>query len=99
MSPEFRGDSPPGKPDFLFLEADDESVAGAIREWLLLGTRSLLASRYSGFGFQELPPLERSPDRFTVRIGGHDRALGRITAGKVTWVWIGSHAGHDRLVW
>jgi hypothetical protein len=42
--------------------------------------------------------LKGSPDRFTVRVGDHYRALGRVTADTVTWVWIGSHADYDRLV-
>ena len=42
--------------------------------------------------------LKGSPDRFTVRVGDHYRALGRLTADTVTWVWIGSHTDYDRLV-
>ena len=41
--------------------------------------------------------LKGSPDRFTIRVGDHYRALGRLTADTITWVWIGSHADYDRL--
>jgi hypothetical protein len=39
-----------------------------------------------------------SEDRFTIRIGDHYRALGHLSSGKMTWVWIGTHAEYDRLV-
>jgi hypothetical protein len=42
--------------------------------------------------------LKGSEDRFTVRIGDHYRALGRLSSGTVTWVWIGTHADYDKLV-
>ena len=42
--------------------------------------------------------LKGSPDRFTVRVGDHYRALGRLTDDTITWVWIGSHTDYDRLV-
>jgi hypothetical protein len=42
--------------------------------------------------------LKGSPDRFTVRIGDHYRALGKLTDDTITWVWIGSHTDYDRLV-
>ena len=42
--------------------------------------------------------LEGSEDRFSVRAGDHYRALGRLTADTITWVWIGSHREYDRLV-
>ena len=42
--------------------------------------------------------LQGSADRFSVRIGSHHRALGRLTADTMTWVWIGTHAEYDRLV-
>jgi len=42
--------------------------------------------------------LKGSQDRFTVRVGDHYRAPGRLTADTVTWVWIGSHTDYDRLV-
>ena len=42
--------------------------------------------------------LQGSEDRFTVRIGDHHRALGRISSGTITWVWIGTHSDYDQLV-
>jgi hypothetical protein len=42
--------------------------------------------------------LQGREDRFTIRVGDHYRALGRISGDKMTWVWIGAHADYDRLV-
>ena len=42
--------------------------------------------------------LQGSEDRFSVRVGDHYRAIGRLTADTMTWVWIGTHAEYDRLV-
>ena len=42
--------------------------------------------------------LKGGPDRFTVRVGDPNRALGRLTDDTVLWVWIGSHTDYDRLV-
>jgi hypothetical protein len=42
--------------------------------------------------------LQGSKNRFTVRIGDHYRALGRLDSTTITWVWIGSHAEYDQLV-
>lgn len=42
--------------------------------------------------------LQGSADRFSVRVGGHYRALGTSSEGKMTWVWIGTHGEYDRLV-
>src|SRR5260221_14123253 len=36
--------------------------------------------------------LKGSKNRFTVRIGDHYRALGRLDSTTITWVWIGSHS-------
>ena len=41
--------------------------------------------------------LQGSIDRFSVRVGSHYRALGRLSADTITWVWIGTHAEYDRL--
>ena len=41
--------------------------------------------------------LQGSPDRFTVRVGDHHRAVGKLAANQITWVWIGTHAAYDRL--
>jgi hypothetical protein len=42
--------------------------------------------------------LGGTTDRFSVRVGEHYRALGRLVPGGVEWVWIGSHADYDKLV-
>ena len=42
--------------------------------------------------------LQGSSGRFSVRIGDHYRAIGRLTGDTVTWVWIGAHTEYDRLV-
>jgi hypothetical protein len=42
--------------------------------------------------------LRGSPDRFSVRVGDHYRALGRLKANTMEWVWIGTHAEYDRLL-
>ncbi|MGH9771808.1 MAG: hypothetical protein ACRD4Q_08950 [Candidatus Acidiferrales bacterium] len=42
--------------------------------------------------------LKGSGDRFTIRVGDHHRALGRLNAGTITWVWIGTHAEYDQLI-
>jgi hypothetical protein len=42
--------------------------------------------------------LKGSEDRFTVRIGDHYRALGRMSSETVTWVWIGTHSEYDKLM-
>jgi hypothetical protein len=40
--------------------------------------------------------LQGSTDRFSV--GDHYRALGRLRADTIEWVWIGTHAEDDLLV-
>jgi hypothetical protein len=42
--------------------------------------------------------LRGSEDRFTIRVGDHYRALGRLSPGTVTWVWIGTHSEYDQFV-
>ena len=42
--------------------------------------------------------LGGTADRFSVRVGDHYRALGRLVPGGVEWVWIGSHQEYDKLV-
>jgi len=42
--------------------------------------------------------LRGSADRFSVRVGDHYRALGRLTVDTVKWGWIGTHAEYDRVV-
>lgn len=35
---------------------------------------------------------------WSVRVGIHWRAIGRMDGDTITWFWIGSHADYDRLV-
>jgi hypothetical protein len=42
--------------------------------------------------------LRASPDRYAVRVGNHYRAIGRLDAKAITWVWIGTHEEYNRLV-
>lgn len=42
--------------------------------------------------------LRGSEDRYAVRVGDHYRALGRMDAKAITWVWIGTHEEYNRLV-
>jgi hypothetical protein len=39
-----------------------------------------------------------SADRYSVRIGDHHRALGKVKDGTIVWIWIGTHSEYDRLV-
>ena len=41
--------------------------------------------------------LQGSEDRFSIRVGDHYRALGRLAGEKMIWVWIGTHSDYDRL--
>jgi hypothetical protein len=52
-------------------------------------------SRHPSLHFRR---LQGSTDRFSIRIGDHYRALGRVTGDTITWVWIGTHSEYDRLV-
>ena len=42
--------------------------------------------------------LQGNEERFSVRVGDHYRALGKLAGDKVIWVWIGTHSDYDRLV-
>jgi hypothetical protein len=42
--------------------------------------------------------LKGNGNLYTVRIGDHFRAFGRLDQDTITWLWIGSHAEYDRLV-
>jgi len=42
--------------------------------------------------------LGGTADRFSVRVGDHYRALGRLVPAGVDWVWVGSHQDYDKLV-
>ena len=39
----------------------------------------------------------RDSELFTARVGDHYRALGRLQGDTIIWLWIGSHAGYDRI--
>jgi hypothetical protein len=41
--------------------------------------------------------LQGSEDRFSIRVGDHCRAPGRLAGEKIVWVWIGTHSDYDRL--
>ena len=42
--------------------------------------------------------LQGNQDRFTIRVGDHHRALGRLRSDVITWVWIGTHSEYNHLV-
>ena len=42
--------------------------------------------------------FKKVEDMWSVRVGGHYRALAVSVQEGVLWVWIGSHAEYDRLV-
>ena len=37
-------------------------------------------------------------NRFSIRIGDHHRAIGRLIGDVVEWVWIGSHEDYNKLM-
>ena len=51
-------------------------------------------SEHPSLGFRK---LQGGQDRFTIRVGNHYRALGKLSGDTVIWVWIGTHAEYDRL--
>jgi hypothetical protein len=42
--------------------------------------------------------FKRVGELWSVRVGGHFRALGHDISGGIQWFWIGSHADYDKLV-
>ena len=42
--------------------------------------------------------FKRIGELWSVRVGGHYRALGHEIVDGVHWFWIGSHADYDKLV-
>jgi hypothetical protein len=42
--------------------------------------------------------LQGSKDRFSVRVGDRNRAIGRLTDETMTRVWIGTHSEYGRIV-
>jgi hypothetical protein len=51
--------------------------------------------RHPGLNFKKIHSRE---EIYSVRIGIHWRAIGRLDDDTVTWFWIGSHADYDRLI-
>ncbi len=51
--------------------------------------------RHPGLNFKRIHTRE---EIYSVRIGIHWRAIGRLDDDTVTWFWIGSHADYDRLI-
>jgi hypothetical protein len=51
--------------------------------------------RHPGLNFKKIHGRE---EIYSVRIGIHWRAIGRLDDDTVTWFWIGSHADYDRLI-
>ena len=50
---------------------------------------------YPGLNFKR---IHASEPIYSVRVGIHWRALGRLDGDTVTWFWIGSHSDYDRLI-
>ena len=42
--------------------------------------------------------LSGTKNRYSIRVGIHYRAIGRMDSNGITWVWIGTHAEYDRLI-
>ena len=42
--------------------------------------------------------LKGGDTRFSVRIGDHYRAIGRLVGNTVEWVWIGTHEDYNKLI-
>jgi hypothetical protein len=42
--------------------------------------------------------LKGGKGRFSIRIGDHHRAIGRLIGDVVEWVWIGSHEDYNKLI-
>ncbi|HEY7833189.1 MAG TPA: hypothetical protein VIG30_06440 [Ktedonobacterales bacterium] len=52
--------------------------------------------RHPGLRFKPIDPSD--PSVYSVRIGGHYRAIGSFEpSGDFLWHWIGSHAEYDKL--
>jgi hypothetical protein len=50
--------------------------------------------RHSSLRFKKL----KGRDLFSVRVGAHHRAVGRMRGDTAQWVWIGSHEDYNNLV-
>ena len=42
--------------------------------------------------------LRGSQNRYSVRVGDHYRALGRVDGDAIIWVWVGTHEEYNRLL-
>jgi hypothetical protein len=42
--------------------------------------------------------IHNTKPRYSVRIGVHYRALGRLEGNTIIWVWIGTHAEYDKFL-
>lgn len=42
--------------------------------------------------------LKGGGNRFSVRIGAHNRAVGHLVGDTVEWVWIGTHEEYNKLI-
>ena len=42
--------------------------------------------------------LKGGENRFSVRVGGHYRAIGHLAGDTAEWVWIGTHEDYNKLV-
>jgi len=48
--------------------------------------------RHPSLHFKRIGPI------WSIRVGGHNRALGHDVPQGVQWFWIGSHSDYDKLV-
>jgi len=48
--------------------------------------------RHPSLRFKRIGPV------WSVRVGGHYRAIGHDVSGGVHWFWIGTHADYDKLL-
>ena len=58
----------------------------------------LLWRDYPGHPSLDFKKLAGGAGRFSIRVGGHYRALGRKVGDNVEWVWIGSHEDYNKLI-
>jgi len=72
----------------LYSDLPAEVRALADKNYELLNTDP----RHPSLHFKRIGPL------WSVRVGGHYRALGDDVADGVQWFWIGPHADYDKLV-
>lgn len=51
--------------------------------------------RHNSLQFKRISPTD--PRVYSVRIGQHYRAIGKLEGDTVTWVWIGTHEEYNNL--